>query len=433
MMVTLMPIPQIDSLIALDIEPLGRQSSGRDQVVYRLNFEIGSDTQMKITLQSWLGSILRIEVVGTIAEWSHKVSELSSYMAVVYRLSSESTKSQQTVNVENVASYIGRQLWGLIHHSVELLCSWEQFIKDVIENPEMTRCICIAGEKYLVGVPLECFIATEPWTLLHPYNVPIIRKNSVHIEIASEPYIPDLPLPTEVIVLLGKDPRALDGKSIDYHGEIRFWYQMLQPDQEILDEDINRCISFGGEIQSSELQRYCHISVVPKGNLDNLRTAVCKMIRPFLFVYVGHGNYLDYASHRDGHLVIEPSGSQHKVREQNTQEELADILSDGDATGVLLNCCEGLRNLEFTLISGAEDHYFNQIPSLRILMGFRSKVVDVNAQIISRQMIQSILAGHSLLDFLSEVVKVEGVARNDDDHIKDKAFRDRISRVSLLR
>ena len=70
---TLMPIPQIDSLITLDLEPLDLQPSGRGQVVYRLNFEIGSDTQMKITLQSWLGSILSSEVVGTIAEWSHKV------------------------------------------------------------------------------------------------------------------------------------------------------------------------------------------------------------------------------------------------------------------------------------------------------------------------------------------------------------------------
>lgn len=429
---TLMPIPQIDSLIALDLEPIDRQPSGRDQVVYRLNFEIGSDTQMKITLQSWLGSILRREVVGTIAEWSHKVSELSSYMAVVYRLSSESTKTQQTVNVENVASYIGRQLWELIHHSLELLSSWKQFIKDVTEHPELPRCICIVGENYLVSVPLECFISTEPWILLHHYNVPVIRKNSVHIVKASEPYMLDLPLPTEVIVLLGNDPRALDGKSIDYHGEIRSWYQMLQPDKEILDEEVDSCVFCGGEIQSNEHLQHCNIIIVPKGNLKNLRSAVSGKVQPFLFVYIGHGNYLNYANHRDGHLAIESDSSQHRMGDPNDQEVLADILSDVNTAGVLLNCCEGLRNLEFTSAGGVEDYYFGKIPSLKILMGFRSKVMDVNAQLISQQLIQSILAGHSLLEFLSEVVKVEGVVRYNDDYMKDKAFRDRISRVSLL-
>lgn len=85
------------------------------------------------------------------------------------------------------------------------------------------------------------------------------------------------------------------------------------------------------------------------------------------------------------------------------------------------------------MIDGVENYYFNEIPSLAILTGFRSNVMDKNAQIISQQLLRSILEGHSLLEFLSEIVKAEGSIEYDNDHLNDKAFRDRISRVSLIR
>lgn len=429
-----MSIPLIDTWKTPEWRGLGKQPIQRDKVVYHLKFGAIQDAKIKLTLQSWLGLKLRKEAVGEIPEWNNKSTELSSYIAAVYRLSCENTKNRQIVNVENVAKYIGNELWALIYCSEDSLSTWEQFINDIKENPEILSYICISGNDFLLSIPFECFIATREWKRLLHYNVPIIRRSSTYPENINEPNIMDSPLPTEVVVLLGKDPGASDGKSIDYYGEIKSWYEILQPDKEISDGEVQHNISCGGEIQGSERQRNCRIQIVPKGNLVSLQSVVGRMTMPFLFVYIGHGFYLENASYRDGHLGIEPAVDDCGIRDQNSQEQLADILSDGNnATGVILNCCEGLRNLEFELIDGVENYYFNEIPSLAILTGFRSNVMDKNAQIISQQLLRSILEGHSLLEFLSEIVKAEGSIEYDNDHLNDKAFRDRISRVSLLR
>lgn len=408
-------------------------------LIYHLNFEMlpEDETVMKIKLQFICNTQVQEQEEVTISEWKHKINGLGCYLATAYRLSSETEKNGE-ITIENISAYVGKQVWNMIHCMDSSKNVWNEFAKNVEKNARSLSYIIISGSVSSIATPIECvYFNPGLRRIFHDNNVPIIRLfHSQEIDPIKLIDIANNPLPEDIIVLLGHDSETNMYKhALDYYGEIEKWYEILQPDKKVSEEDIRLIISQGSESPISNLEQSCRIHIVPQGDLDYLENKVKKPAGSSIFMYIGHGLYVDYANHKDGHLVIKCKTKRGPyTQEQNAHEELINILCKFKPQGVFLNCCEGLHNIELTSNEGCEFRYFTQIKGLHIFMGFRSKLWDSSGQVISRQLLKSILEGHSIIEFLYELRRQEKVFLNGcEQSNRDIIIRDQVSRVSIIR
>lgn len=369
-----------------------------------------------------------------IQDWSHKSSMYAASLAHIYRISSKNSTKAIKINVEENVCWIGTQLWDALNFANQFKQVWMDFIEAVKKGDNIRKYIVISGNRAFLSTPFESIqYAKQETAYLRTYNIPIFRSITGQNEKFS--YVPMKKFPRTIVVLLGKDSN--DKSTINYKEEIQMWFQLLQPNSEVDKEKIAELLSIGGAIENDS---GLVVKVVPKGDLDHLKYTIQEQKEPYLFMYVGHGLYDGHENERDGDLIISKPPSISLNKEEKSHDLLLTTLKNSPVEGIFLNCCEAFRNYDNPsdqnddLQSRAEVNYFNHLYNLDLIIGFRSKVGDVNAREISIKLIMSILNDQTTYEFISSLNKSKTLANSNlNQFLQHQLVRDQSSRVVILK
>lgn len=391
-------------------------------LIYQIDFSEESEEKMKVTVRYWIDHKLHQEASTVIYNWNHQSAALSSYLSGIYRARQDFLQTE----IERIVSYTGSQIWQLIHDKKGMQLVWESFQNDVRKYSWLFPYILVSGKDLSISTPIECIAYTDtPGTLIRERKIPLLRcSNLFETDVKQINEFLSHHFPEDIIVLLGNDSDITTyGRKLDYFEEVKKWHELLTPNKKVSDDEIRYLLATGGDLISEDAS--CRIKVVSSGNLGYLESVVCEQKRPFLFLYIGHGEYIANDFYQDGDLKIDQR--QINGSENTSQEMLVEILRKGEPFGIFLNCCEGFRSVELKPAHGADYLYFSYLYSLRLLSGFRSKVLDKNAQLISLQLISSILQKDSIYNFTRKF----GYSFSNSYSPKD--IRDHVSNVKVIR
>lgn len=400
--------------------------------VYQLHFELLPNDTMQVTARFWEGANVKCETVNQLSKWEHKSLMWCGYLSNAYRVPANNSSI-----IQSASQFIGEQIWTGIHGGNANPKPWMQFRQSVEQQSTdmaFSDCLVLSGSDLRLPVPFECVSQTEdPGAFLHAHQIPVFRKKTLTNDPGSVDFsFLDAKLPEEVVILFGDD--HMDKPSLDYKGEIRNWYGILRPNTQLRNELVDRAYGLGDAITSEFGQ--CRINLVPRGDLGHLERVLAENCssRPFVFMYIGHGFYEGHNSHHDGKLRFRPSPqSPQSLTDLDSQESLIGLLTPHNPVAILLNSCEGIRNIEFPPYTRVEDRYFTSLASLELLGGYRSEVLDNSAKRISSQLLKSIQARHSVSTFLGELMNLEYQQTAIKAELLDKTTRDYVSRVALFR
>lgn len=304
---------------------------------------------------------------------------------------------------------------------------WDNWKSIIERDTPKNKYILLSGDFSPISLPLECIrYAGDIGVFISKYHIPIVRSFEANVLYE----FPEVSLPSKVIAFLGRD----DSRSLGVISEIIEWAQLLEPDKLWTDDVMRYQISQGLTLKSKPSLGDCSIDIISTGRIDDLKTVVDEQSEPFIFMYLGHGRYPNDLNYRDGDLVYDPSSNPLMHTYSNSHDEIMHLLRSSNVKAILFYCCEGLRNFEADIIQksmATEDQYFYKIRQLKLLSAFRSKVSDLNMQILSRELILSILNKHTLLQYYA------GISHNDiystTKVTAEKSARDHVSQVTMVR
>ncbi|PDY16230.1 hypothetical protein [Bacillus cereus] len=377
-------------------------------------------------------AIVNDEIIGEykarIQEWDQLSMMYGAFVAKVLDLTSNNTRENTLISTENTVQYIGSTIWNVIHENPRIFEIWSKWKLAVERSNPSNTVILVSGEHFNVTLPIECIrYAPDVKDFIRNYNVSILRSvnglNSVDLL--------DEQLPSNIIIFLGND----DGEPLGIKNEIREWLFLLQPDREWTVGDINQLLGRGDTIYSTTNPNICEVSIIPKGDVAYLKHSIENQVKPFIFLYVGHGAYDRNQSHQDGKLLLSSTEFDWKKQYMN-HPELSRILRYSNVKAVIINCCEGIRNFQVVEVNRNDDLkmeqvYFQDIKELKLLSGFRSRVSDLNAARLSIQLVSSIIKRQTFLQYNSkinhnDIFNLTGVS-------DQKSIRDHVSRVTIIR
>lgn len=378
---------------------------------------------------------IRIIVNGTqiiheksnVAEWSQKSMMLSGFASNVYKTTSANTSQNTFIATQDSLRFIGLYIWNIFHDEKNAKALWNCWKSIIERDTPKNKYILLSGDFSPISLPLECIrYAGNIGIFISKYHIPIVRAFEANVLYE----FPEVSLPSKVITFLGRDA----SKSLGVISEIKEWAQLLEPDKLWTDDVIRYQISRGLTLKSNPSLGDCSIDIISTGRIDDLKTVVDEQSEPFIFMYLGHGQYPNDLNYRDGDLVYDPSINPLMHNYSNSHDEIMHLLRSSNVKAILFYCCEGLRNFEADILQKSmaiEDQYFYKIRQLKLLSAFRSKVSDLNMQILSRELILSILNKHTLLQYYA------GISHNDiystTKVIAERSARDHVSQVTMVR
>ena len=389
----------------------------------------------KGTLTCHVQALVDGEVIGKgaveIISWDKLSMMYSAFASKVFGLTSENSQKKTVIPTENSINFIGSMVWNAIHDNPEINKIWDQWKSAVENNVSSNTFILVSGEHFNVTMPVECIrYASEVGDFIQNYNIPILRS----FDDFRSKVFPTEPLPTDIIVFFGNE----GGEALSIKGELRGWLTLLQPNREWTEEDLNSILARGESIKSTEGLYSCKVTVVPKGDIDYLKSVLDDQIEPFNFIYVGHGTYHKNTNHEDGNLLLNPvEYACNSSKGVMSHEKLTSLLRTTSVRAVFLNCCEGIRNFQViapnkkTNNVGMEQIYFNDIRELNLLSAFRSKVSDLNMGRLSVQLVDSILHKHTILQYNARITQNDIFGQTGVT--AEKSVRDHVSRLAVIR
>lgn len=418
------------SNIYLSQTSLNKYETSSEQFIYKIELAFIPKGHTSIKVSFLENGRLIASATDSIQEWPHTSSLYAASLGQIYRISSSVKTENIQASIETHLTRIGTLLWKTIHFNDKLQEPWVKFQKAIENSNHITKFIMISGDSAFLSTPFESLKFSEPTgTFLRKHSVPIYRSFTNDVDEMIQ--FNEVQFPKKVIVLLGKD--SGEKGTLDYKGEVREWYNLLYPNREINEDELVRCVTCGNNLEKDDVT----ITIIPKGNIKDLEGTIEDQKEAFIFMYIGHGGYSDYANEKDGDLLFEiPHDS---IQENNSHDTLISVLKKSPVVAIFLNCCEGFRNYDDPYLgedslSNAEVNYFNQLYDLKLIIGFRSKVTDRNARNISIKLIETIINNLSAYNFIKELneraIEAEHNPNLSYSHLQG---RDQSSMVMIVR
>jgi hypothetical protein len=391
--------------------------------IYQVIFtENGMDMNVEVKL--WQEEKLLASADTFVNKWYLRVGSWSSHLSSAYELIG-SFREPSEQSFYDIVQYIGNEIWDVIHADPAVFAIWECF-EQAVNEEETESWVILNGPGLSAAVPIECLYVSKKMDFLQKHSIPVIRTNENIKAVTRVPAL-DSSWPEKLIVLLGKDSdMERFGRTLGYEQEVRMWLKLMQPDREWTDDEIKLLLLRGSPVHSNpSMGRHIQLEIVYRGDLNRLAEVIDEIKEPFVFLYVGHGEYGE--KNKDGELKWQDNEA---LLEMNSFEQLTHLLRKSDVHGIFLYCCEGFRNVVFAPTYGSEHHYFEQLHGLHLLSGYRSKILDYTGQAASSKLLTSMLKGETIGEYL-RFSRAKELSKPNS--LKPDNLRDFLSKVFFIR